>query len=104
MAILDDSGMLPVSEIGKRLLIPNPQMTHLVDKLISLGMAERLPDERDRRIINLALSDKGKITLGECRKLIGNNIRKKLSCLKDDELKELEISLSKLREIGTKLE
>jgi len=104
MTILDEAGMLPVSVIGKRLGISKPQMTHLVDKLISLRLVKRLPDARDRRIINVRLTDNGKITLEECRKLISDNIRGKLSCLKDEELAELSASLEKIRDIGAKLE
>jgi len=103
MTRLDELEASPVSEIGKRLLIPKPQMTHLVDKLIRLGLVERLPDTQDRRIINIALSDKGKITLQKCRKSVRNNMRKKLSCLKDEELEELSVSLRKIRDIGSKL-
>ncbi len=104
MGILDELGALPVSEIGKKLIIPKPQMTHLVDKLISLGIVERLPDERDRRIINVALTERGKTALKEAKKLIKDNIRTKLSRLNDKELEELSASLRKIREIGSKLE
>jgi DNA-binding MarR family transcriptional regulator len=103
MGMLDEFGTLPVSEIGKRLLIPKPQMTHLIDQLISLAIAERQPDTRDRRIIKIALTDKGKITLEECKGLMRSDIRQKLSCLKDEELAELSVSLAKLRDIGAKL-
>lgn len=103
MGILGEAGKLPVSVIGNRLLIPKPQMTHLLDKLISLGIAERLPDINDRRVINISLTAKGKKVLREARKLMGNNIRKKLSCLNDEEMEELSASLRKLRYIGSKL-
>ena len=32
--MLARTGALPISEIGRRLVIPRPQMTHLIDQLI----------------------------------------------------------------------
>jgi DNA-binding MarR family transcriptional regulator len=104
MGMLYQSGILPVSEIGRRLLISRSQMTHLIDKLIRLGMVERLPDKADRRIINIKLTGGGKIALRETRGRIRENIRRKLSCLKDDELEALSISLRKLRDVTSKLD
>ena len=91
MGTIVETVKLPVSTIGNRLLIPKPQMTLLIDKLISLGFVGRLPDTKDRRIINISLTDKGKKALRELRRSMRNNIRKKLACLKDEELKELSV-------------
>jgi DNA-binding MarR family transcriptional regulator len=63
MMTLHDRGTMRVSEIGKRLLIPKPQMTHLVDKLTSLKLVERQPDNKDRRITNVSLTEEGKVKL-----------------------------------------
>ena len=104
MALLDESGLLPVSEIGKRLLIPKPQMTHFVDRLLKLGLVERLPDIKDRRIINVTLTEEGRAALAERKESIGTNIRKKLSCLQNDEVEKLSASLKILRNIGEKIE
>lgn len=104
LGTLDRVGVLPVSEIGKRLLISRPQMTYLVDKLIGLGMVERLPDKNDRRITNLTLTSKGKTVLEENRQSLRHNMIQKLSRLKKEELEELSASLRKIRDIGSKLD
>jgi len=104
MMMLSEVGKLPISAIGKRLLIPKPQMTNLVDRLIKLGIVDRLPDLRDRRIINIALTNKGIEVLGELRKAIESNVRDKLTYLRNEELEELAVSLAKLRAIGAKLD
>lgn len=104
MSMLDRSGSLPVSVIGTRMGISKPQMTHLVDKLISLRYVKRLPDANDRRIINVTLTDRGKTTLETCKELIRDNIRQKLSSLEDDDLAELSASLKSLKAIWSKLE
>jgi len=95
---------LPVSEIAKRLLIPKSQMTHLIDELVGLGIVERQPDTKDRRVINISLTNPGRIVLKECRNLVRQNIRNKLSCLTPAELADLSVALEKLRDIGARLE
>ena len=104
MGMLEHEGMLPVSEIGKRLLISKPQMTHLIDNLIHHGIVERIPDALDRRIINIKLTSRGKIRLAQEKDIIRRSIRKKLSCLEDKELEELSISMRRVRDISSRLE
>jgi DNA-binding MarR family transcriptional regulator len=101
--MLARSGALPISEIGKRLVIPRPQMTHLIDQLIVLDMVVRLPNTKDRRIINIELTSKGKATLQKCVELARANIKSKLKRLDDVELIELSVLLSRLNEFSSKL-
>ncbi len=86
------------------LSISKSQMTHLIDKLISLGIVARVPDTKDRRIINISLTDKGRKVLEEYRRLIRENIERKLSYLKHEELEELSLLLRKLRDLESKIE
>ena len=79
-------------------------MTYLIDKLISRGVVERLPDISDRRIINIGLTPKGKTKLARDKEIIRGSIRKKLSCLEDKELEELSSSIRKVRDISSRLE
>lgn len=104
MRTLDESGTLHVTEIGERLQIPRPQMTHLIDKLVSLGMVERQPDDRDRRIINIAPTSKSKSLLKKHKRMMEKAIKETLSSLTDKDLKELSTSLRKLRDILSKLQ
>jgi DNA-binding MarR family transcriptional regulator len=95
---------LPISEIGTRLVAPKSQMTRLVDQLVSLGIVVRQPDARDRRVINISLTDHGRAVLRECREMVKQNIREKISCLTSAELVALSDALVKLKDIGAKLE
>lgn len=104
MGMLCESGALPVSEVGRRLFISKPQMTHLVDRLISLGLVARQPDEHDRRVINIALTSRGERTLKTLKKSAGEGLGKRLSVLDTEELKELAACLDGLVRIATKLE
>jgi DNA-binding MarR family transcriptional regulator len=104
MKTLDETGTLHVTEIGERLQIPRPQMTHLIDKLVNLDMVERQADDRDRRIINITLTSKSKALLKRRKRMMESAIRETLSSLTDKELKELSTSLRKLRDILVKLQ
>lgn len=104
LRILNDHSRLPISEIGKNLFIPKPQMTALVDRLIQFGMVARLPDTEDRRVININLTDAGRKTLEECDKLIRDSIRQKLSSLTPGDLEAFLRCTTELQEIGAKLE
>lgn len=102
--VLDDYGTLHVAEIGEILLVAKPQMTRLIDELISLGMVERQSDTEDRRKINISLTDKGSRVLEKFLAAIRDRLRARLSCLNDEDLEYLSHCLVKLREIGTKLQ
>ena len=101
--MLKEEGTKHIAEIGERLLIPKPQMTHLIDRLESLGTAVRQADTTDRRITNIKLTDKGRRIIEELDEVLTESIRVKLSCLSEKELQELSTSLKKLRDILHKL-
>jgi DNA-binding MarR family transcriptional regulator len=103
MKLLEEAGTLHVAEIGERLQITRPQMTHLIDRLVELDIVERQMGIEDRRMINIMLTDKGKRIINEHDDDIMNATREMLSCLTDEELESLSVSLRKLREIFSKL-
>lgn len=104
MKLLHEAGTLHVAEIGERLRISKAQMTHLIDKLVNLGIVKRQTDATDRRIINIVLTAKGKAFLEERDSDIRNALKEILSCLNDKELEDLSGSLRKLRDILAKLQ
>jgi DNA-binding MarR family transcriptional regulator len=103
LKVIREAGPMSVSEIGKRHGISKPQMTHLIDRLVYLDLVERQPDKADRRVINIALTDRGDKALDEFRALMIVRIKQKLACLDDGELEQLSDSLCKIRGILTKL-
>jgi DNA-binding MarR family transcriptional regulator len=102
MKVLSKSGAIPTSTIAKELLISKSQMTHLIDKLIEMGMVERQPNQDDRRVINIALTSKGKTVVVECETLIKNKSRARLAYLSNKEIEELSVMLKKLVEIESR--
>lgn len=103
MKSLQEEGTRHIAEIGERLQIPKPQMTRLIDRLEDLGIVARRADNADRRVINIALTGKGRRIIEELDRVIMGSIRVKLASLTEAELRELSGSLKKLGDILSKL-
>jgi MarR family 2-MHQ and catechol resistance regulon transcriptional repressor len=52
-------GPMLAGEVQRRLLVSSGGITYLVDRLVSRGLVERRPCERDRRANYVALTDEG---------------------------------------------
>jgi DNA-binding MarR family transcriptional regulator len=61
--ILEESSPQSMTELCNQMYISKPYMTRLVDNLVSEGAIERHPDEKDRRVINISITDEGKESL-----------------------------------------
>lgn len=99
LAIVMDSGSLRISEIGRRLGISSPNMTPLIDRLIEKGYAERQLDSKDRRVIKIGISQKGRRFVAVRRRLVRNTIRKNLSTLGSEEVAILSTTIQTFRQI-----
>lgn len=103
MCIQKENGK-PMRYYGQKLLIPNPNMTALADKLISEGLLERQPDENDRRVINLIITAKGKEYLESHKRNLKKIIMKRLEVLADEDIKKLNDSFEEIQKIFNKLD
>jgi DNA-binding MarR family transcriptional regulator len=93
-----------MSEIGRLVYISKSNMTSLIDKLVENGLAERLPDKNDRRVINIALTDKGKELLKDWRKYSNTEIKMNLSTLSNEDLEKFYESIENIRDILLKMD
>jgi DNA-binding MarR family transcriptional regulator len=105
MAIMGELAQtnLTMTELAKSLMMTKPQLTHVVDALVSLNIVKRRPDEKDRRVINLALTEKGLVWLEEGKKKIKEHTKMRLAALSSEELTEMAAALESLRNIIVKL-
>lgn len=55
----DPFSMTP-TELMKSVMLSSGAMTNRIDRLEELGLIERVPDELDRRSLNVCLTDKGR--------------------------------------------
>ncbi|MDD5288357.1 MAG: MarR family transcriptional regulator [Dehalococcoidales bacterium] len=96
-------GNMTVSELANILTMSKPQMTHLIDQLVNLGVVERHPDTADRRVINLNLTSRGILLRDEMKGKVKENIKNKLANLTPEELTEMSVSLETLSRIVSRL-
>ena len=101
--ILEKHGTLSMTEIGKELTMPKPNVTSLIDKLIDSGFVERIPDLNDRRIVKIQFTISGKKAIDKAKIFVRENIKEKLLMLSDGELALLADSLQTVKEILSKI-
>ena len=85
---------LNVQVIKERMIDRSPNATRLMDKLCAKHYIERLPCERDRRVVKIAITEKGKGFLNAIPKNFNKDILKNLSEKEAEKLSEL---LDKMR-------
>jgi DNA-binding MarR family transcriptional regulator len=92
---------LPILEIASRTITVVPGITGLIDRLERAGFVNRLRCEKDRRVIYVALTDKGIKTLADLDEPLLALHRKHMGHLSQGDLKDLIRLLEKLREPWT---
>lgn len=65
--ILDSKNNVKMKDIAGELNVTLPATTGLIDRLVKLGMVKRAYDAKDRRIVFIVLTAKGKSGLTEIR-------------------------------------
>ena len=103
MMILSKNEPLTMSDIGKRLVIPKPNVTSLVERLLVLKLAEKLHDKKDRRKVFVSLTQKGIKLVNELKTSTRQNIKQKILSLSDNDLDLLAGSLQTVRNIFLKI-
>jgi DNA-binding MarR family transcriptional regulator len=99
LGLLKNNETLSMSEIGKKLIIPKPNVTTLVDKLIAEDMVKRLPDENDRRIINIKITEKGIGSFQVLKNEISEELQRKIEILNEKDLEALSHSSKHVKEM-----
>jgi len=60
-----NTGQLPLSKIGERLMVHPTSVTNAIDRLVDAGLVRRTVDETDRRRVLASLTDEGERVLKE---------------------------------------
>jgi DNA-binding MarR family transcriptional regulator len=89
---------LPILEIASRTITVVPGITGLIDRLEDAGLVNRLRCERDRRVVYVALTDRGLDTIAELDAPLDTLHRQLLGHLSAVELKQLIGLLEKVRQ------
>ena len=88
-----------VSELAEAKNISRPAISHGVDMLVNKGLVTRTPDPRDRRHVQLALTDSGNALLDAIFKNTRQWMIQALSPLGDEELQALTRAMNSLRKV-----
>lgn len=99
LGTLKRHGTLSMTDIGKYLSMPKPHVTVIVDKLIEEGFVERQSDPKDRRIVNILLTEKGSENFESIKLAISENLKFRLSELTDEQLEILATASQQVKEI-----
>ena len=89
IGLLFRNGIMSMSEISRRLSMSKPHVTAHVDRLIADGLAHRLYDEKDRRVINIELTPAGSEQFIRVRQNVSDDMRCHLQLLNDGQQEAL---------------
>lgn len=78
-----------VSNLANHLLLSSSAVAQLSDRLVESAWVERTHDESDRRIVHLALSEKGRQKLHELKELRRKHFADLITVLSVEELQTL---------------
>ena len=93
-----------MGELSKNAQVAMPSMTEMVDKLENHGIAERYRDEKDRRVVKVRLTSKGKGLRKEFMQRRLKEMKEIFGELSEIELNDLIESLKRARCILEKVE
>lgn len=104
LGILHEQGSLSISEISKKLAVSKPQLTIIVDKLAKNGLVYRIYNNKDRRTININLTENGNEYCKNLSEALKENLSRKLITLSEEDLTTLLNSLEITESILKRLE
>jgi len=104
LIMLAHAGPTQPSDIGIRMGISKSNVSALIDKLVVLGYVERRPDEKDRRVVHITITARGRKFLAGRLKHVGKGIKYNLSALGSDDLDDLYSALDTFRIIISRVD
>jgi DNA-binding MarR family transcriptional regulator len=93
-----DAGGFTFVELSRLLLVTSGNLTGIVDRLEEQRLVERAPDDKDRRVIRVALTDKGRRVTGHMLPAHAADIEEILSFMPRSALTALSDLLGQLRD------
>ncbi|AMA73196.1 MULTISPECIES: MarR family winged helix-turn-helix transcriptional regulator [Aneurinibacillus] len=96
LEILETQGPKRVSDLANELNITLPSVTGLSDRLIAGGYVERKRSEKDRRIVLLEITEKGRETLQKAQLIRKELMKKFYECLSAQDIEDLIRIYSKM--------
>lgn len=99
LSVIVFAGPITMAELAAAEQVRGPTMTRIVDALVAEGLAERVPDPADRRIVRVRATDRGKDLLDSGRRRRVRALTERLGRLADSERRALERAADLLERI-----
>ena len=92
-------GPVSMTDLASASFISKPNLTTMVDRLCADGLVERSADVNDRRVVNVALTEKGRRFMVRKHEEMASFIESQLALLDDADLEKLKRALDDLAEV-----
>ncbi|GHH34293.1 MarR family winged helix-turn-helix transcriptional regulator [Lentzea cavernae] len=89
-------GPLRMTELNRHVLLSQPALSRMVERLVDRGLVERCPDPGDRRGVRLSLTPAGRDTQRQIGRPHARSVTRALSVLTPEELDQLAAITGKL--------
>ncbi|RIW35148.1 MarR family transcriptional regulator [Bacillus salacetis] len=93
---LSEHGAMKASDLSKKMNVSASHITNVTDSLTEKEYMTRIRSSVDRRVVELALTDKGKRILDECLEMKLVYFQKKFDSFSEQELEQMIALFTKL--------
>jgi DNA-binding MarR family transcriptional regulator len=103
MKFVKREGPISMSAIAQALYYSKQNLTHIVDQLVKDGYVERIPQPSDRRVLNIAITDRGRTFIAENSGTLKNRLVEDLSHLSEEDAEQLSKAFKVVKEALPKI-
>jgi DNA-binding MarR family transcriptional regulator len=104
LGILSDHKEISMSEIGRFLGISKPNITPIIDSLVSAGVVQRYPDKFDRRVVRVALTSQGEMFMRDGKERAKEDMKELFARFDDKDINALVENFEKINFLLSQLE
>jgi DNA-binding MarR family transcriptional regulator len=103
LKLLGEIGELSLSELSRRIAAQNSTVTGIVDRMVDAGLVERRQSEKDRRVWQIRMTDKGAEVARKVQVAPWDLLRRAIDALDEGEKDRLVALLRKVAARVTRL-
>lgn len=101
LGFLHHHGSVSMGKLAEWHSVTLPTMTKIIGGLVDRGLVERWPDERDRRVVVLRLTDEGQTMFADLKAHMETRLAALMARMSDEEKDALAVGLQALRRVVT---
>lgn len=98
LELLFHKGAQSIQVIKEKILIASSSTTYVIDQLVKKGYVERIPSDRDRRVIHVVLTAEGEKLIQTIFPTHAQVLTNAFERLSDEELQQLQKLLRKIND------